>query len=116
VFFGDGYVNHADHRALGWAVLDAAAPAASSPLYFPERGAAHHVSTVLLSGTLEPDVWIDIEPGLDAKVQALFSHTSQLAGDADDWLADFVRHRAGEDGRRAGLAAAEGFRRLRLRR
>ena len=115
VFFGDGYVNHADHRAIGWAVLDAAAPAAAFPLYFPTRGAAHQVPTVLLSGTLEPDVWVDIEAGLDAKVQALFAHTSQLADDADEWLADFVRHRAAEEGRRSGLAAAEGFRRLRLR-
>jgi LmbE family N-acetylglucosaminyl deacetylase len=115
VFFGDGYVNHVDHRTLGWAVLDAAAPAAASPLYFPARGDAHQVSTMLLSGSLQADVWVDIEAGLDAKVRALFSHTSQLAPDADDWLAEFVRHRAGEEGRRAGLPAAEGFRRVRLK-
>lgn len=114
VFFGDGYVNHVDHRTLGWALLDAVAPAASSPLYFRERGEAHQVATVLLSGSLEADVWVDIAPALDAKVAALFCHTSQLADDAEDWLADFVRHRAEEEGRRAGLGAAEGFRRLRL--
>jgi len=114
VFFGDGYVNHVDHRTLGWAVLDAVAPASSSPLYFPDRGAAHQVATVLLSGSLEPDVWVDISDGLDAKVRALFCHTSQLAPDAGDWLADFVRQRAEDEGRRAGLRAAEGFRRLRL--
>ena len=114
VFFGDGYVNHADHRTLGWALLDAVAPAASLPLYFPDRGAPHQVATVLLSGSLEADVWVDISSALDAKVAALFCHRSQLAVDADDWLADFVRHRAEEEGRRAGLSAAEGFRRLRL--
>jgi LmbE family N-acetylglucosaminyl deacetylase len=114
VFFGDGYVNHVDHRTLGWALLDAAAPAASSPLYFPSRGAAHQVATMLLSGSLHADVWVDIHAGLDAKVRALFAHTSQLASDADEWLADFVRHRAAEEGSRAGLGAAEGFRRVRL--
>jgi LmbE family N-acetylglucosaminyl deacetylase len=114
VFFGDGYVNHVDHRTIGWAVLDAVTPAAASPLYHPDRGPAHAVATVLLSGSLEPDVWVDIAVGLDAKVRALFCHTSQLADDADDWLADFVRSRGEEEGRRAGVALAEGFRRLRL--
>jgi LmbE family N-acetylglucosaminyl deacetylase len=114
VFFGDGYVNHVDHRTLGWAVLDAVAPASSSPLYFRGRGEPHQVSTVLLSGSLEADVWVDVDAAVDAKVRALFCHRSQLAPDADDWLADFVRHRAEEEGRRAGLVAAEGFRRLRL--
>jgi LmbE family N-acetylglucosaminyl deacetylase len=114
VFFGDGYVNHVDHRTIGWAVLDAVAPAAASPLYHPERGPAHQVATVLLSGSLEPDVWVDITDGIDAKVRALFSHTSQLAVDADEWLADFVRHRAEEEGKRGGVALAEPFRRLRL--
>ena len=116
VFFGDGYVNHLDHRTLGWALLDAVAPAASSPLYFRDRGDAHQVATVLLSGSLEPDVWVDIEAGLEAKVKALFCHTSQLAEDAEEWLADFVRSRAEEEGRRAGVTLAEGFRRLRLAR
>jgi len=114
VFFGDAYVNHVDHRTIGWAVLDAIAPAAASPLYHRDRGAAHHVGTVLLSGSLEPDVWVDIDAGLDAKVRALFCHASQLADDADQWLADFVRSRAEEEGRRAGIVVAEGFRRLRL--
>jgi LmbE family N-acetylglucosaminyl deacetylase len=114
VFFGDGYVNHVDHRTLGWALLDAVAPAASLPLYFPDRGAPHQVATVLLSGSLEADVWVDVSTALDAKIAALFCHRSQLADDAEDWLADFVRHRAEEEGRRAGLSAAEGFRRLRL--
>lgn len=116
VFFGDGYVSHADHRAIGWATLDAVAPASSSPLYFPDRGPAHQVSTVLLSGTLDPDLWVDIETAIDAKVAAIFSHRSQLADDAEEWLADFVRHRAEEEGRKVGVAYAESFRRLRLAR
>jgi LmbE family N-acetylglucosaminyl deacetylase len=111
VFFGETYVNHHDHRAAGWAVLDACAPMAGSRLYFPETGDPHHVSTVLLAGTLEPDVWIDIGHHLDAKVEALRCHRSQL-GDGDDVVAEVVRQRAEDAGAQAGLRYAEGFRRL----
>ena len=114
VFFGDGYVSHADHRAIGWATLDAVAPAAASPLYYRELGDAHQVRTVLLTGTLDPDTWVDITSALAAKVAAIFAHRTQLAADAEEWLADFVRHRAEEEGRKAGVTCAESFRRLRL--
>ncbi|MEN3271301.1 MAG: hypothetical protein V7636_62 [Actinomycetota bacterium] len=114
VLFGDGYVSHVDHRTIGWATLDAVAPAAGSPHYFPGRGPAHQVATLLLSGTLEPDVWVDIERVLDKKVAALFAHASQLADDASEWLGDFVRQRAADEGRRAGVGSAEAFRRIRF--
>lgn len=114
VFFGDGYISHVDHRVIGWATLDAVAPAAASPLYFPDAGAAHQVATVLLSGTLEPDVWVDIGATVEAKVAALLRHRSQLANDAEQWLESFVLARAEEEGRRAGVTYAEGFRRLRF--
>ncbi|CAN5492201.1 PIG-L family deacetylase [soil metagenome] len=112
-FFGDGYVSHADHRAIGWATLDAVAPAAALPLYVPEAGAPHAVTTVLLSGTLEPDVWFDVEDVLPTKAEAMRCHRSQL-GDEGVELDELVRARAEDEGRRAGLRAAEGFRRLRL--
>jgi LmbE family N-acetylglucosaminyl deacetylase len=111
VFFGDGYVSHVDHRAIGWATVDAIEPAAK-PLYFPEHGAVHQVSRMLLSPTLEPDVWIDVTSTLDAKVTAVLAHRSQLPAGAEEWLPDFVRHRAEEEGRRGGLPHAEAFRRL----
>lgn len=93
VFFGDGYVNHVDHRELGWATLDAVAPAAGSPLYFPEAGPPHQVARVYLSGTLAPDAWVDVSAALDAKVAALACHGSQLA-EKGEWLREFVRQRA----------------------
>ncbi|HZB72640.1 MAG TPA: PIG-L deacetylase family protein [Acidimicrobiales bacterium] len=114
VFFGDGYLSHVDHRAIGWACLDAVAPASSLPLYFPEAGPAHAVGTVLLSGTLDPDVWVDVEEALEAKAAAMRCHRSQLGG-AGPELDDLVRARAADEGRRGGLSAAEAFRRLRLR-
>lgn len=113
VFFGGSYVNHHDHRALGWALLDACAPMAASPLYFPNAGPAHQIASLLLAGTLDPDVWVDIADHLDAKVDALMCHASRLGGSAGI-LREVVEARALESGVSAGLRYAEGFRRIRL--
>lgn len=113
VFFGQEYVNHRDHRATGWAVLDAVAPAAALPLYFPDSGPAHQVLTVLLSGTLEPDLWVDITTTVDVKGEAVSCHRSQFP-EGGEWAATAVRLAAEDAGRQAGVAFAEGFRRLRL--
>jgi LmbE family N-acetylglucosaminyl deacetylase len=110
-FFGRTYVNHRDHRLVGWAVLDAVAPAARMPLYFPDRGAPHRVSQVFLSGTLEPDVYVDIASGLDAKARALGCHRTQL-GEAGEALATAITQRAEDAGRQAGVRYAEAFRLL----
>lgn len=112
VFFGDSYVNHRDHRQLGWAVLDSLVPAAS-PLYVPEAGSAHQVGLVLLAGTLEPDAWVDIGDAMDTKVAAVACHASRL-GDDPTLIAAILEERAAEAGTQAGLARAEAFRRLRL--
>jgi LmbE family N-acetylglucosaminyl deacetylase len=113
VFFGEDYFNHRDHRTTGFALLDALSPAAALPLYFPEAGAAYQVQTALLSGTLEPSVWVDVTATIDDKVAAVSCHRSQFA-DGGEWAGRAVRERAQEDGRRAGVGFAEGFRRLRL--
>jgi LmbE family N-acetylglucosaminyl deacetylase len=112
VFFGDSYVNHRDHRQLGWAVLDAIVPAAS-PLYVPDGGPAHQVATVLLAGTLEADAWVDIGAVLDRKVAAVACHESRLGSDPE-LVAQILEQRAREEGDRAGVVHAEAFRRLRF--
>jgi LmbE family N-acetylglucosaminyl deacetylase len=113
VFFGDHYFNHHDHRVTGWATLDAIAPAAGNPHYFPEAGPVHQVSHAYLSGTLEPNVWVDVSDTLGAKIDALFRHQSQLPGTTERFRV-FLRQRAEEEGRAAGTRYAEGFRRLSL--
>jgi len=113
VFFGEDYFNHRDHREVGFAVLDALSPAAALPHYFPEAGPAHQVETALISGTLEPTVWVDVTSNIEDKIGAVSCHHSQFA-DGGEWARRAVRLRAEEDGRRAGVAFAEGFRRLRL--
>jgi LmbE family N-acetylglucosaminyl deacetylase len=111
VLFGRHYFNHRDHRVLGLAVLDAIAPAAANPHYFPDAGPAHRVERVYLSGTLAADVWIDISATLDRKTEALLCHQSQV-GDPGEWLRSAVRQRAADGGRQAGVRYAEGFRLL----
>ena len=113
VFFGQDYFNHRDHRVAGWTLLDALSPSAVLPHYYPEAGPPHQVATALLSATLEPDVWVDISQTVDRKVAAVECHRSQIAG-GEGWAGTVVRRRAEEEGRRAGVRFAEGFRRLRL--
>ena len=113
VFFGQDYFNHRDHRSAGWALLDALAPAAGLPHYFPEAGPPHRAGVAYLSGTLEPDVWVDVSDTVAVKAAAVECHRSQFPG-GDGWAGQAVRLRAEEEGRRAGVAFAEGFRRLRL--
>jgi LmbE family N-acetylglucosaminyl deacetylase len=108
-FFGGVYVNHRDHRETGWALLDAVAPAAAMPLYFPNQGPPHQVSVLLLSGTHEPDVVADVSRTIDTKVRAVLAHDSQLAGDADA-IRGVVLERAEQAGRPLGAAYGEAFR------
>jgi LmbE family N-acetylglucosaminyl deacetylase len=123
VFFGDSYINHRDHREIGWAVLDAVSPAAANDSYFPDAGPAHRVSQLYLSGTLEPNTWVDIAETIDDKVAALACHASQLTdaleglegmAGSDELVGELVRSRAAAEGRKGGLALAEGYRRIRL--
>jgi len=115
VFFGDRYFNHHDHRVTGWAALDAVAPAAGSPHYFPEQLRAglstHRVSAVYLSGTLEPNCWVDITDTIESKIDALFCHASQLT-ETGEWFRQFLRELAEAGGRAAGVRYAEAFRRI----
>lgn len=113
VLFGQSYFNHRDHRVVGFTALDAVAPAAASPRYFPDAGAAHQVECVYLSGSLQPDVWVDISATVDAKAEALLCHESQV-GETSEWLRLAVRERAEQAGRAAGVSYAEGFRLLSL--
>ncbi|MFZ0173492.1 MAG: PIG-L deacetylase family protein [Acidimicrobiales bacterium] len=113
VFFGAHHYNHRDHRTVGWAVLDAAAPASGSARYFPEAGPAHSIPLALLSGSLEANVWVDISTTIDDKLRAVACHESQLL-DANDWYASALRDGAQHAGRQAGVDYAEAFRRVLL--
>ena len=111
---GGAYVNHRDHRVVGSVALDAVAPAARMPLYFPEAGPPHAVREVWLSGSLDPDLHVDIGgPPLEAKTAALACHKSQVGPHAE-FIDEVVRARAEEAGAAAGVRYAEAFRRITL--
>jgi len=113
VFFGEHYYSHRDHRVVGFAALDAAAPAAAAPLYFPEAGPPHPVEVAYLSGSLEPNAYVDVSSTIRRKVEAVLRHESQLEG-SGRLLAEAIEERASAAGRVAGVAFAEAFRRLYL--
>ena len=78
------YLNHPDHRAAGQAGVDAAFPGAGNPSAFrdllDDGFAAHKVREVWLYFTSAQHVnhWVDITDTLEAKIQALEAHSSQL--------------------------------------
>ena len=115
VFFGDSYFNHRDHRATGWATLDAVLAAAGNPHYFPEHLAdglaVHHVRSVYLSLDPTQRNWANDTDTLERKIDALFCHASQLT-QTGEWFREFLRQSAEDAGRAAGVRYAEGFRRL----
>ena len=74
-------------------------------------GVAHQVTAAYLSGSLQPNVWVDVSSTIDRKIEAVSCHVSQLA-DAGDWLASALRDGAELAGQEAGVAYAEPFRRI----
>jgi LmbE family N-acetylglucosaminyl deacetylase len=114
-FFGAVYVNHRDHRETGWALLDAVAPASAMPLYFPDAGPPHAVAHLLLSGTHQPNVVVDVTSAVETKVRAVLAHTSQVAGDADG-VREMVLTRASQAGKEIGVHYGESFRHITLER
>jgi LmbE family N-acetylglucosaminyl deacetylase len=111
VFFGEHYYNHRDHRVVGYAALDAAAPAAASPLYFPDAGPPHVVSYALLTGSLEPNVYVEVTATVGRKADAVCCHVSQLGAGGESFR-QVLEGRAAEAGRVAGVGYAEAFRRV----
>ena len=112
----DGYINHPDHRAVGEATLAAVYPTARDPLNVPEHLAEglepHAVKTVLLTGAVEPDVWIDIEATFGRKVVALAEHRSQIKDAAGLETRLRERHAAVAEGH--GMHLAEAFKGISL--
>src|SRR5512136_269696 len=59
-FYGDGYINHPDHRAAAEAALDAVFPCAEMELLWPGLGPVHKVHAVYISLTDTGTVAIDV--------------------------------------------------------
>jgi LmbE family N-acetylglucosaminyl deacetylase len=112
LFYGDGGINHADHRAAGMAAVDAVYPAARNPMSFPwlarDGLGPHHVRRLYLFWSNRPTVRVDVSATIARKIEALLAHASQIKEPAR--LEDRIRTWALEEGRPIGAAAAEALR------
>ena len=113
-YYGNEYLNHPDHRAVADVALDAVFPSSETSAIFPELLAeglpTHKVKQVLISGSLEPDVFVDISRTLAVKCRALKAHRSQV--DKGEWVDQLLTAWALRDGKRGGLRHAEAFKRM----
>ncbi|HNU93351.1 MAG TPA: PIG-L family deacetylase [Bacillota bacterium] len=108
------YELHPDHRAIGFASLDARL-AARLPHYYSDllRDGLEPctIKEILLFNTDAPDYYVDISSTFDAKLSALGQHRSQWESIWDD-TARSVRQEAESAGRMSGYAMAEAFKRM----
>ena len=103
--------NHADHRAVGRALLDASRDAAN-PWMFPERGEAWDgVRLVAFSGSPQPTHGVDVTDTFELGVRSLESHRVYLENLGGDMASagDFLRRSAAASGPRLGVELATTF-------
>jgi LmbE family N-acetylglucosaminyl deacetylase len=103
--------NHADHRAVGRALLDAVRDAAN-PWVFPDRGEAWGgVRFVAFNGSPRPTHAVDVTPTFDLGVRSLASHRTYLEHLAGEMASpeDFLRKAAAATGTRLGVELATAF-------
>lgn len=103
----EGSVNHADHRAVGLAVLDACRDAANEWM-FPDQGAAWDgVKAVYISGTEKSTHYVDVTETIDAGVASLREHAAYIGALGTDFDPDtFLRNVTGYGGMAAGCEFA----------
>jgi LmbE family N-acetylglucosaminyl deacetylase len=103
-----GSLNSADHRALGWALLDAAADAGNRWLFPGVGGSPHRVRQVLVAASPQASHAIDVTGHVDAAIASLAEHRAYLEGLGEHPMADpeFLRWVLEEAGERAGVDAA----------
>jgi LmbE family N-acetylglucosaminyl deacetylase len=108
----DGPVNHADHRAVGLAVLDACRDAANEWV-FPDAGpVCRDIRDAYVAASGNPTHFADVTATIDAGVASLREHRAYLEGLGGDFDPDeFLRNMAGYVGLGAGCEYAVGFRR-----
>jgi LmbE family N-acetylglucosaminyl deacetylase len=110
VFYGNGYINHPDHRAAAQAALYAVFPSSETRLIFTdlldEGLEPHKVRRLYVHGSEKSDSWVDIAGTIDVKIAALRKHVSQLG----DWDPEkMIREWAAEEAKDHGMEYAEAF-------
>jgi len=109
----EGPVNHADHRAVGLATLDACRDAANEWV-FPEAGPrAADIRDAYVAGTGAPTHFVDVTDTIEAGVASLREHRAYIEGLGREFDPDeFLKNMAGYVGLGAGCEYAVGFHRL----
>ena len=107
-------VNHADHRAVGIATIDATRDAANRWL-FPELGDPWSgVSSVWVAASSAPTHFVDVSDTLDLGIASLREHRVYLEGLGDDSFDpdSFLRQSARAAGNSSGCQYAVTFQRF----
>ena len=110
VFYGNGYINHPDHRAVAQAALYAIFPSSETRLIFTDLLAEghepHKVRRVYVHGAEKADTWVDVTETIDVKLAALRKHVSQLG----EWDPEkTLREWAEEEAKDKGFQYAEAY-------
>jgi LmbE family N-acetylglucosaminyl deacetylase len=110
------YLLHPDHRAVGITVCDAIV-SARDHLFLPAQTAIglkpFEPAQLYLWGAAEPDYVEDITETIDLKLEVIAEHKSQMRN--SDWR-EHIRQWAANTGAPHGLAYAEAFKLIPLRR
>ncbi len=113
---GDGYINHPDHRNAGLVALEAIFPAADNPMFYPEMAdegyGPHKVSQLYVHGPSDSSVKIDVTETLEAKIEAILCHKTQI-DDPENAPARW-RERWGEQQADGSMRYFEKFKAMRL--
>jgi LmbE family N-acetylglucosaminyl deacetylase len=112
----DGPVNHADHRAVGLAVLDACRDAANEWVFRELELPRSAIKDAYVVTNSNPSHFVDISESIDAGVASLREHRAYLDGLGGDFDPDeFLRDMAGYVGMGAGCDYAVGLRHYPMR-
>ncbi len=114
------YVNHPDHLAVGQAMLAVMMDAATRPQYeelLEEGLEPYEVPELWLTawGGDDADRAVDISSVIDAKVEAVVAHASQMQNMGKDDPGEWIRAFGKAVGELHGLEYAEAFRTFRLK-
>jgi len=103
----EGGVNHADHRAVGLATLDACRDAANEWV-FPDAGPAWGgITGVYVAGMSSPTDYVDVTDTISLGVASLQEHKAYIEGLGTDFDPDeFLRQIAGYGGMADGCEYA----------
>src|SRR5580692_4275237 len=107
----DGPVNHADHRAVGLATLDACRDAANEWVFAELALPRAQIKNAYVVAAGDPSHFVDVTATMDAGIASLREHRAYLEGLGGDFDPDeFLRNIAGYVGMAAGCEYAVGLR------